>query len=108
MDSLVGVEMRSWWRQAFGFDIRVLELLGMGNLDGLADVGGSTAPSSAVKDLSVVYQLNLTMSTPRKTILVTGATGKQGGALIQILLSAPDTAGFNIVAVTRDITTPAR
>jgi NAD(P)-dependent dehydrogenase (short-subunit alcohol dehydrogenase family)/aryl carrier-like protein len=35
MDSLVGVEMRSWWRQAFGFDISVLELLGMGNLDGL-------------------------------------------------------------------------
>ncbi|KAH0435679.1 polyketide synthase [Colletotrichum camelliae] len=27
MDSLVGVEMRSWWRQAFGFDISVLELL---------------------------------------------------------------------------------
>ncbi|KAF4976126.1 hypothetical protein FZEAL_7145 [Fusarium zealandicum] len=35
MDSLVGVEMRSWWRQAFGSDISVLELLGMGNLDGL-------------------------------------------------------------------------
>jgi hypothetical protein len=28
MDSLVGVEMRSWWRQAFGFGISVLELLG--------------------------------------------------------------------------------
>lgn len=35
MDSLVGVEMRSWWRHAFGFDISILELLGMGNLDGL-------------------------------------------------------------------------
>lgn len=35
LDSLVGVEMRGWWRQAFGFDISVLELLGMGNLDGL-------------------------------------------------------------------------
>lgn len=35
MDSLVGVEMRSWWRQAFGFDISVLELLGMGNLNAL-------------------------------------------------------------------------
>ncbi|KAF3480301.1 polyketide synthase [Arthroderma uncinatum] len=35
MDSLVGVEMRSWWRQAFGFDISVLELLGTGNLNGL-------------------------------------------------------------------------
>jgi hypothetical protein len=35
MDSLVSVEMRSWWRQAFGFDITVLKLLGMGNLDAL-------------------------------------------------------------------------
>lgn len=35
MDSLVGVEMRSWWKQAFGFDISVLELLGAGNLEGL-------------------------------------------------------------------------
>lgn len=35
MDSLSSVEMRSWWRQAFGFDITVLELLGMGNLDAL-------------------------------------------------------------------------
>ncbi|PYI00202.1 polyketide synthase [Aspergillus ellipticus CBS 707.79] len=35
MDSLVGVEMRSWWRQAFGFDITVLEMMGMGNLEGL-------------------------------------------------------------------------
>jgi uncharacterized protein YbjT (DUF2867 family) len=44
------------------------------------------------------------MSAPRKTVLVTGATGKQGGALIQSLLSNPDTAGFNIIAVTRDVT----
>ncbi|WPH04990.1 polyketide synthase [Acrodontium crateriforme] len=35
MDSLVSIEMRSWWRQALGFDITVLELLGMGNLDAL-------------------------------------------------------------------------
>jgi NAD(P)-dependent dehydrogenase (short-subunit alcohol dehydrogenase family) len=35
MDSLVGVEMRSWWRQEFGFDITVLEMMGMGNLDAL-------------------------------------------------------------------------
>ncbi|KAG5950724.1 Type I Iterative PKS [Claviceps sorghi] len=35
MDSLVGVEMRSWWRQAFGFDIGHLELLGMTSLDEL-------------------------------------------------------------------------
>ncbi|KIM92741.1 hypothetical protein OIDMADRAFT_62276 [Oidiodendron maius Zn] len=35
MDSLVGVEMRRWWRQAFGFDISMLELLSMNNLDEL-------------------------------------------------------------------------
>jgi hypothetical protein len=35
MDSLVSVEMRSWWRQAFGFDITMLELLRMENLDAL-------------------------------------------------------------------------
>jgi uncharacterized protein YbjT (DUF2867 family) len=46
------------------------------------------------------------MSTPRKIVLVTGATGKQGGALIQGLLSAPDTAGLNILAVTRDASSP--
>jgi hypothetical protein len=35
MDSLVAIEMRSWWRATFGFDISVLELLGMGSLDAL-------------------------------------------------------------------------
>ncbi|UKZ74592.1 hypothetical protein TrVFT333_002262 [Trichoderma virens FT-333] len=35
LDSSVGVEMRSWWRQAIGFDITVLEMLGMGTLEGL-------------------------------------------------------------------------
>jgi len=50
------------------------------------------------------------MSSPRKTVLVTGATGKQGGALIQRLLANQDmdtdtnTTAFNIIALTRDIT----
>jgi hypothetical protein len=35
VDSLVGVEMRSWWREVFNSDISVLELLGQGNLDSL-------------------------------------------------------------------------
>lgn len=35
MDSLVGTELRSWWRQAFGFDISVLEMLGKGTLGAL-------------------------------------------------------------------------
>ncbi|KAK8035048.1 hypothetical protein PG993_010043 [Apiospora rasikravindrae] len=37
-----------------------------------------------------------------RTILVTGATGKQGGALIDHLLASPRASQFNIVAVTRD------
>ncbi|KAL8914311.1 MAG: hypothetical protein Q9171_001031 [Xanthocarpia ochracea] len=36
MDSLVGIELRTWWKQVFGFKISVLELLGMGNLEALA------------------------------------------------------------------------
>jgi hypothetical protein len=35
MDSLVANELRSWWRHTFGFDISVLEMLGMGTLDAL-------------------------------------------------------------------------
>ncbi|KAJ3955154.1 hypothetical protein N0V92_008317 [Colletotrichum tropicale] len=37
MDSLVAIEMRSWWRATFGFNISMLELLGMGNLDALGE-----------------------------------------------------------------------
>lgn len=35
LDSLVAIELRAWWKQAFGFDISVLEMLGMGNLEAL-------------------------------------------------------------------------
>lgn len=35
MDSLVGIELRTWWKQAFGFNISVLEMLGMGTLEAL-------------------------------------------------------------------------
>lgn len=35
LDSLVGIELRSWWRQTFGFDISVLQLLGFGTLEEL-------------------------------------------------------------------------
>lgn len=35
LDSLLGVEMRAWWRQTFGADISVLQLLGLGTLEGL-------------------------------------------------------------------------
>lgn len=40
-----------------------------------------------------------------RAILVTGATGNQGGALIKALLAAK--ADFNILAVTRDATSPS-
>lgn len=35
LDSLVGIELRSWWKQALGFDINLLEMLGMGTLEAL-------------------------------------------------------------------------
>ncbi|APA16269.1 hypothetical protein sscle_16g110390 [Sclerotinia sclerotiorum 1980 UF-70] len=35
LDSLVAIELRAWWKQAFGFGISVLEMLGMGNLEAL-------------------------------------------------------------------------
>jgi uncharacterized protein YbjT (DUF2867 family) len=41
------------------------------------------------------------MSSP-KTILVTGATGKQGGAVIKNLLASDKASSFHIIAVTRD------
>ncbi len=40
-----------------------------------------------------------------RAILVTGATGKQGGALIKTLLA--NKAGFPILAVTRDPNSPS-
>ncbi|KAI0104834.1 KR domain-containing protein [Nemania sp. FL0031] len=35
LDSLVAIELRAWWKQMFGFDISVLEMMGMGSLDAL-------------------------------------------------------------------------
>jgi uncharacterized protein YbjT (DUF2867 family) len=45
-------------------------------------------------------------SAPTKTVLVTGSTGKQGGAVIDNLLSSAQASSFHIVAVTRDTNTP--
>ncbi|KAF3067200.1 Lovastatin diketide synthase LovF [Daldinia childiae] len=36
-DSLVAVEMRSWWKSTFGFDISVLEMLGAGSMKALGE-----------------------------------------------------------------------
>ncbi len=35
LDSLVAIEMRSWWKTTFGFDISVLEMLNMESLEAL-------------------------------------------------------------------------
>lgn len=46
---------------------------------------------------------SLTIAMPsRKVVLVTGCTGKQGGALIDNLLRSGDEASFSIVGVTRN------
>lgn len=37
-----------------------------------------------------------------RTILVTGATGHQGGGLIKTLLTSPDASTINIIALSRN------
>lgn len=47
------------------------------------------------------------MSQQKKVLLVTGATGKQGGAVIDNLLQTPQTANdFTILGVTRNKESP--
>lgn len=40
MDSLVAIELRAWWKQVFGFDVSVLEMLGAGTLGKLGTMAG--------------------------------------------------------------------
>ncbi|KAJ9143950.1 NAD(P)-binding protein [Coniochaeta hoffmannii] len=47
------------------------------------------------------------MSTPTKTLLITGATGRQGSGVIAALLSSPQSQSYTILAVTRDPSSPA-
>lgn len=35
LDSIVAVEMRAWWKQGFGLDISVLQMMAMGTLEAL-------------------------------------------------------------------------
>ncbi|KAF7556654.1 hypothetical protein G7Z17_g1229 [Cylindrodendrum hubeiense] len=37
LDSLVAIELRAWWRTTFGFDISMLEMLGMGSVLALGE-----------------------------------------------------------------------
>lgn len=50
MDSLVGIELRSWWKQAFGFDISVLEMLGMGTLEALGQYAAEGLMQAALAE----------------------------------------------------------
>lgn len=38
VDSLMAIELRRWWKQAFGLDINVLEIMGSGTLEELGKV----------------------------------------------------------------------
>ena len=58
MDSLVGIELRAWWKQAFEFDISVLEILGMGNLEAL----GQHAVEGLVQAVSAEHETPKTPS----------------------------------------------
>lgn len=42
-----------------------------------------------------------------RPILVTGATGNQGGAVVQALLASPRRSDFTIYALTRSIDSPS-
>jgi len=46
------------------------------------------------------------MSSPQ-TLLITGATGKQGGAVVRALLDSPANPPFSILALTRNPSSPA-
>jgi aryl carrier-like protein len=37
LDSLMAIELRRWWRQVFGLNISVLEILSSGTIAGLGD-----------------------------------------------------------------------
>lgn len=52
-----------------------------------------------------IHRLHITHideATMSKVLLITGATGKQGGAVVEALLSRPSASDYTILAVTRD------
>lgn len=57
MDSLVGIELRAWWRQAFGFDISVLEILGMGTLEALGEHAAQRLHQAALAERGTASSL---------------------------------------------------
>lgn len=53
MDSLVGIELRTWWKQAFGFNISVLEILGMGSLEALGQYAAEGLKQAALAERGI-------------------------------------------------------
>ena len=41
LDSLMAIELRRWWKQAFGIAVSVLEIMGSGTLEGLGELAAS-------------------------------------------------------------------
>lgn len=41
LDSLVAIEMRNCWRQSLGFDVTVLEILGVGSIEQLGELAAT-------------------------------------------------------------------
>ena len=41
LDSLMAIELRRWWKQAFGLDISVLEIMGCGTLEELGEIAAA-------------------------------------------------------------------
>jgi len=65
MDSLVAIEMRWWWKQYFGFDISVLEMLGMGTFEGLAQHAANGLLAKYVEEPSTDHEPgSLVMKAP--------------------------------------------
>lgn len=49
LDSLIAIELRGWWKQVFGFDVSILELLGAGTLANLGKMAGEGLASKGAK-----------------------------------------------------------
>jgi len=52
VDSLVTIEIRTWWRRAMGFEVSTLEILNAGTISGLGElaVGGLRAKAKKASE----------------------------------------------------------
>ena len=56
---------------------------------------------------NISFLSTLLIMSLRRTLLIVGATGKQGSALIESLLALPESANYTILALTRKATSPS-